>query len=102
MLTRNCPVKNGISCADCNRNEALTDRKKTQFPVKCQNGYSELLNSKVIWLADRKKELIGLDFEMLYFTDETYDRVDEVIASYKKGAAPDCDFTRGLYFRGVE
>jgi len=102
MLTRNCPVKNGLSCADCGRKERLTDRKKAQFPVKCQNGYSELLNSKVIWLADRKKELIGLDFEILYFTDETPDRVDEVIDAYKKGAAPDCDFTRGLYFRGVE
>lgn len=102
MLTRNCPIRNGLSCAECGRNETLTDRKNTQFPVRCQNGYSELLNSKVIWLADRKSEISGLDFELLYFTDETYDRVDEVIAAYKKGAAPDCDFTRGLYFRGVE
>lgn len=102
MLTRNCPIRNGLSCAECGRNETLTDRKNTQFPVRCQNGYSELLNSKVIWLADRKSEISGLDFELLYFTDETYDRVDEVIAAYRNCAAPDCDFTRGLYFRGVE
>lgn len=102
MLTRNCPIRNGLSCAECGRNETLTDRKNTQFPVRCQNGYSELLNSKVIWLADRKSEISGLDFELLYFTDETYDRVDEVIAAYRNGASPDTDFTRGLYFRGVE
>ncbi len=102
MLTRNCPIRNGLSCAECGRNETLTDRKSTQFPVRCQNGYSELLNSKVIWLADRKSEISGLDFELLYFTDELPERVDEVIAAYRNVAAPDCDFTRGLYFRGVE
>ncbi len=102
MLTRNCPVKNGLSCVGCGRNKTLTDRKNTEFPVRCQNGYSELLNSKVIWLADRKAELIGLDFQLLYFTDETPDRVDEVITAYKNGSAPDTDFTRGLYYRGVE
>ncbi len=102
MLTRNCPIKNGISCKDCGRNESLTDRKNTQFPVKCQNGYSELLNSKVIWLADRKTELNGLDFQLLYFTDETPNRVDEVLTAYKNCSPPDCGFTRGLYYRGVE
>ncbi len=102
MLTRNCPVKNGLSCGDCGREKTLVDRKNTQFPVKCQNGYSELLNSKVIWLADRKAELSGLDFQILYFTGETADRVDEVITAYKNGTSPDCDFTRGLYYRGVE
>lgn len=102
MLTRNCPIRNGLSCAECGRNEILTDRKSTQFPVRCQNGYTELLNSKVIWLADRKNELSGLDFQLLYFTDETPDRIDEVITAYKNGTSPDCDFTRGLYYRGVE
>ncbi len=102
MLTRNCPVKNGVSCADCGRSEGLSDRKSTTFPVRCINGYSELLNSKVIWLADRKREYDFLDFQLLYFTDETPERVEEVLAAYKAGAAPDCDFTRGLYYRGVE
>ena len=102
MLTRNCPIKNGTTCAECGRKGSLTDRKDTVFPVRCSNGYSELLNSKVIWLADRKAELSGLDFQVLYFTDETPNRVDEVIDAYKNGAKPDCDFTRGLYFRGVE
>ena len=102
MLTRNCPVKNGVSCAECGRNEGLTDRKTTTFPVRCTNGYSELLNSKVIWLADRKREYDFLDFQLLYFTDESSERVEEVLAAYKAGSAPDCEFTRGLYYRGVE
>ena len=102
MLTRNCPVKNGASCAECGRNEGLTDRKSTTFPVRCTNGYSELLNSKVIWLADRKREYDFLDFQLLYFTDESSERVEEVLAAYKAGSAPDCEFTRGLYYRGVE
>lgn len=102
MLTRNCPVKNGLTCSDCKRGQGLTDRKETQFPIRCRNGYSELLNSKVIWLADRKNELDGIDFQVLYFTDESPERVDEVIAAYQNGTSPDCDFTRGLYYRGVE
>lgn len=102
MLTRNCPVRNGLSCADCGRNKTLTDRKDTEFPVRCRNGYSELLNSKVIWLADRTDELSGLDFQILYFTDETPERVDVVLSAYKNRLSPDCDFTRGLYYRGVE
>ena len=102
MLTRNCPVKNGLSCNDCGRNSTLTDRKETEFPIRCRNGYSELLNSKVIWLADRKDEMTGLDFEVLYFTTESADRVDAVIAAYEASAGPDIEHTRGLYFKGVE
>ncbi len=102
MLTRNCPVKNGLTCSECKRKQVLTDRKGTQFPIRCRNGYSELLNSKVIWLADRKNEFDGIDFQILYFTDESPERVDEVITAYQNGTSPDCDFTRGLYYRGVE
>lgn len=102
MLTRNCPVKNRVDCKTCQRDSFLTDRKNTAFPVRCRNGYSELLNSKVIWLADRQSELIGVDFQILYFTDETPYRVDQVITAYQNGDSPDCEFTRGLYYRGVE
>ncbi len=102
MLTRNCPIKNKSSCANCGRQGLLTDRKNTRFSIRCRNGYSELLNSKVIWLADRKEEYNFLDFQVLYFTDESPSRVDEVLTLYSKNASPDCDFTRGLYYRGVE
>ncbi len=102
MLTRNCPVKNKISCAECQRTKALIDRKGEHFPVKCRNGYSELYNSKVIWLADKQNEYSGLDFQILYFTDETPKEIEQVITSYKNKLPPKADFTRGLYYRGVE
>ena len=102
MLSRNCPVKNKFSCLDCGRQGLLTDRKNTRFPIRCRNGYSELLNSKVIWLADRIEENAFLDYQVLYFTDEAPSRVDEVLQLYGENASPDCDFTRGLYYRGVE
>lgn len=102
MITRNCPLKNGRGCAECNSGGELTDRKDTRFAVRCRNGCSELLNSRPIWIADRKDEMTGLDFEVLYFTDESAQRVDTVITAYENGAAPDCEYTRGLYFRGVE
>lgn len=102
MLTRNCPIKNGQNCNECLRSKSLIDRKSAVFPVRCNNGYSELLNSKVIWLADKPSDLIGLDFQVLYFTDETPERVDRVIDAYQDNSSPDCEFTRGLYYRGVE
>ncbi len=102
MITRNCPLKNGVGCTSCENGGELIDRKDTRFKVRCRNGCSELLNSRPIWIADRKSEMTGLDFEVLYFTDEDADRVDEVLTAYEEGKAPDCEYTRGLYFRGVD
>lgn len=100
MLFKNCPIKNGKDCRECNKNSSLTDRMGIEFPVRCRMGYSELLNSLPIWLADRKNE-IGLDFAVLYFTKETKERASQVITAYKKGSAPDTKHTRGLYYRGT-
>lgn len=102
MLTRNCPVKNKITCKECQRNQSLTDRKGESFPIKCRNGYSELYNSKVIWLADKQNEFNGLNFQILYFTDETPEQIEDVITAYKNQEPPKGDFTRGMYYRGVE
>ena len=99
MLTRNCPVNNG-DCKDCKKDRCLTDRKGIRFPIICQNGYSEVLNSRVIWLFD--KEIKGFDFEIIYFTDEGPKRVDKVLDLCYDNAKPDCEYTRGLYYRGVE
>ena len=101
MLFKNCPLKNGITCDKCDKSGVITDRLGIEFPVRCPMGYSELLNSLPIWLADRTSELRGLDFITLYFTRETPERVLEVIKAYKKGSAPDTKHTRGLYYRGT-
>ncbi len=101
MLFKNCPLKNGISCKDCDKNGVITDRLGLDFPIRCRMGYSELLNSVPIFLSDKRQDLASFDFCILYFTRETKKRVSEVIAAYKNGTAPDTNHTRGLYYRGT-
>lgn len=101
MLFKNCPIKNGKSCADCDKKGTITDRKNTEFPVRCRMGFSELLNSVPIWLADRIEDLKAVDFAVLYFTGESQSRVLEVINAYKNGLACDTEYTRGLFYRGT-
>lgn len=101
MLFKNCPLKNGTTCDKCDKSGVITDRLGVEFPVRCRFGYSEMLNSVPLWLADRKEELEGLDFIVLYFTRETKERVSQVIEAYKRGYDPDVKHTRGLYWRGT-
>ncbi len=107
MLTRNCPAE-GIKgkCAECDGDRSIVDRAGERFPIECRYGMSEVLNSKVLWLADRKDRFSDIGFMMLNFTDESKDRAAEVISAYRSfGTAsltgPDVEFTRGLYERGV-
>lgn len=99
MLLKNCPLKNGRECSDCDKKGSITDRKGIEFPIRCRLGYSELLNSKPLYLADRLHELSPLDFLLLYFTTETKDEVINIINAYKSGADAPNDYTRGLYYR---
>lgn len=102
MLTRNCPIKNGTDCRHCQRSRCLTDRKGVSFPVQCNNGASELLNSRPIYLADKQQAFRNTDFALLYFTTESADTVSQIAEAYHNSTPPkDKDFTRGLYFRGV-
>lgn len=101
MTFKNCPIKNGKTCNECDKRGVLTDRMGIDFPVRCRMGYSEMLNSVPIWLADRKTELNHLDFLTLYFTDESRERVTEVINAYKNGLSTDIKYTRGLYYKGT-
>ena len=101
MIFKNCPLKNGISCKDCNKDGVITDRLGVEFPVRCRMGYSEMLNPVPIWLADRLEEIENYDYILLYFSFETPQRVKEVIKAYKNGFSPDIKHTRGLYYRGT-
>ncbi|MGI6269604.1 MAG: DUF3656 domain-containing U32 family peptidase [Candidatus Howiella sp.] len=102
MITRNCPVRNGRDCRDCGRASTLTDRKGVAFPVRCRLGLAEVLNSVPIWMADRTAELAALDFGLLYFTTETKEEVSHILNCYRRGGRAPKDFTRGLFYRGVE
>lgn len=102
MLTRNCPIRNGTDCRTCQGTRSLTDRKGISFPVVCNNGGSELLNSRPLWLADRLPLLSELDFLLLSFTTENLEEILTVLAAYRTGGSPLGEFTRGRYDKGVQ
>ena len=99
MLTRNCPVKQSVGgCKSCTG--GLTDRTGRFFPVKCDGVSCEVLNSDVLIMSDKLHE-IDTDFILLCFTDESAERVSEVIDAYRNGTKLDGELTRGLYYRGI-
>ncbi len=102
MLVRNCPVKNVKACAECKGKGSLTDRMGFRFPVLCRGYFQEILNSKVIYLGDRTDEIKNVDFLTFLFTREKRESVDAVLDAYRKGRGVKGEFTRGLYYRGVE
>lgn len=103
MLTRNCPAANGPGgCRHCKTAPVLTDRKGIRFPVQCSGGCSEVLNSVVLSMSDRLGEVRNQDFGVLRFTTETPAQAQEVLERYFSGGALPGDYTRGLYYRGIE
>ena len=102
MLTRNCPIKNGKTCAECKRESEITDRMGIKFPVRCYMGYSEILNSRPIYMADRMGEIPDCDIMFFNFTTESKYDVESVISAYENEEKSTSEFTRGLLYRGVE
>lgn len=102
MLTRNCPVKNGKSCKECKRQSELRDRKGISFPVRCENGFSEIFNSRPTYMADRLRELQNIDFYFYDFTVEEKAECERILNAYKLGLKPTGEYTRGFFYRGVE
>lgn len=100
MLARNCPQKNGRTCAVCRQTGTVTDRKGVTFPIECRSGCAEILNDRPVYLAD--KALRGVDFQLLYFTVETAEQCAHILQAYRDKKPPTGDFTRGLALRGVE
>lgn len=101
MLTRNCPIKNSFTCAECKKRGQLTDRKNINFAVDCSTGTSEILNSVPIYILDELNKFANLDFFVFKFTTETKKECEEIIENYFSRRKADIKFTRGLYFRGV-
>lgn len=103
MLTRNCPRKAaGADCRICDKRGVLRDRRGTDFPVICENGVAELLNSVPTYLADKQQEIPRDMFVYLHFTVETADEVADILYRFDVGATSDAPFTRGMYKNGVE
>lgn len=104
MLTRVCPAKAEKSCGKCGKNNFITDRMGIDFPLECTPGSVDILNSRPIYLADRLGELKNVDYLLLYFTNESRSECEKIINEYCNGTASPTlpEFTRGLYYRGVE
>ena len=104
MVTENCPLRCSGRCSGGNGG-VLTDRTGAQFPVLCGYGCRpETQNSKALYLADKPEWTnCGLRWARLRFTTETAEEALNILRRYQgQGAPTPQDFTRGLFYRGVE
>jgi putative protease len=106
MLTENCVIKNAMGVCACDNFSGLTDRQGVVFPVARTAGCRNVvLNSKKLFLADRLADTasIGLYGQRLMFTTENESECVSVMKRYLglSNSEPP-DFTRGLYYKGVE
>ncbi len=105
MLTENCIIKNRSGRCTCEGENVLTDRKGERFPVvKAPGCRSEILNSRKLFLADKPEwKKAGLTMARLLLTTENPWECVQALERYQgeNHWAP-AEFTRGLYYRGVE
>lgn len=101
MLCVNCPICAEVGCKNCTRE--LIDRTGARFPILCHKhlGYYELLNSQTMKLSHRLDDF-NLDFATLYFTTESPEEAQRVLLSYYNRETPKGEYTKGLYYRGIE
>lgn len=101
MLTRNCPAGR-FDCKACRGPVRIKDRLGIEFPVVCSRGFSEVLNSRPLTLADKRADIKNIDFLLLYFTVESRAQCAQIIRDFMEQKPPQGEFTRGLYYRGAE
>ncbi len=67
----------------------------------CENRqFATLLNSVPLYLSDRA--IGGVDFHTFWFTTETAQEAQAVLAAYQSRQKPPAAHTGGLYFRQIE
>ncbi|MDE6776584.1 MAG: U32 family peptidase, partial [Oscillospiraceae bacterium] len=99
MLLRLCPIKAQDGCR--HENCFLTDRTGRKFPLLCSSDYQELLNSELLFLADKLQSFLNLDYWDFYFTEETPEQMQEVLKAYENDFKQiPANRTNGLYFKG--
>jgi len=106
MLTENCLIKNVKGRCACDTVPVLHDRKGAAFPVLSETGCRNVvLNSRKLFLADKAEDYasLGLWAVRLMFTTENAVECRQVMERYlQMGYYEPGDYTRGLYYRGVE
>ena len=109
MITENCMTGNAGNCRGdkrlCDGENYLTDRTGARFPLLGQYGCRcEIENSRTLFLADKPEwRNCGLTYTQLRFTTESPDQCDAALRRYLgEGEWMPEEFTRGLFYRGVE
>lgn len=109
MVTENCPTGNAGNCRGdkrlCEGENYLSDRTGAKFPLMGQYGCrSEIENSLPMFLADKDEwKRCGLRWARLRFTTESPEACVALLREYRKEKpAFHGEFTRGLFYRGVE
>ena len=104
MVMENCVIHNNVGC-NCQNSNYLSDRTGARFPLisvyGCRN---EIENSKTLFLADKPEyRTSGARWARLRFTTETPEECVRIFRRYlgENDYTPE-DYTRGLFYRGVE
>ncbi len=112
MVMENCPQKALGTCTSQKAYGKMRDRMGEEFLLRCTEGcYSEILNSKPIFMADKCEFVNKLKIRAirLIFTVENPTECGKIIEEYRmaimgknaKGLRENT-FTRGHFYRGVE
>ena len=109
MITENCMTGNAGNCRGdkrlCDGENYLTDRTGARFPLLGQYGCRcEIENSHTLFLADKLEwRNCSLTYARLRFTTESPAQCDAALRRYLgEGEWMPEEFTRGLFYRGVE
>lgn len=97
MLTRNCPIKNETGCSKCKKQ--ISDRTGRVFPVICEKGYNEILNSDILCLE--KKDFSGFDFILIMLYNENENQIKNIAENIGHPEFRPESATKGLYYRGI-
>ena len=106
MVFENCAIRRKTGECTCKKQTCyLTDRQGKKFALLpafgCRN---ELLNSQPLYIADKINECkqVGAKYAMLRFTTEDKQKCSEICSLAQNSQSINSEFTRGLYYRGVE
>lgn len=106
MICENCVIRAQTGACVCDNHHVLVDRTGVSFPIVREfNHRTVILNSQKIYLGDKRRdwERCGLAYARLEFTSENARECVQVYDAYLgRGDYMPHEYTRGLYYRGVE
>lgn len=98
MQMRACPIKKSYGCKNCSGKEKIKDRLGKEFSYRCfEKKFGTLYNSVPLYIGD--KDILGIDFSLLWFTDESPSDCKKIYNMFIEKAPADFEKTNGLYFR---